>query len=76
MLSLLKRVLAQCKSIVVKMHFDYVKSKYARENFELSCDQDLILGLPCVMPILEVGPLNMPKIGCVYHGHFGCDKSY
>jgi hypothetical protein len=38
----------------VKMHFDCEKKKYVRDNFELLCDLDLILGLPCVMPILEV----------------------
>jgi hypothetical protein len=54
MLSLLKCVLARYKSLVVKMHYDCVKSKYVHDNFELLCDLDLILGLPCVMPILEV----------------------
>jgi hypothetical protein len=54
MLSPLKRILAQYKSLVVKMHFDYEKDKYACDNFELLCDLDLILGLPCIMPILEV----------------------
>jgi hypothetical protein len=54
MLRLLKRVLAQDKSLVVKMHFDCVKSKYAHDNFELLGDLNLILGLPCVMPILKV----------------------
>ncbi len=54
MLSLLKCVLAQYKSLVVKMHYDCVKSKYVHDNFELLCDLNLILDLPCVMPILEV----------------------
>jgi len=35
------------------MHFDYEKINYIRENFELLCDLNLILDLPCVMPILE-----------------------
>jgi hypothetical protein len=29
-------------------------SKYTHDNFELLCDLDLIIGMPCVMPILEV----------------------
>jgi len=35
------------------MHFDYEKINYIRENFELLCDLNLILDLPCVMLILE-----------------------
>jgi hypothetical protein len=54
MLSPLKCILAQYKSLVVKMHYDCEKNKFARDNFELLCDLDLILGLPCVMSILEV----------------------
>ncbi len=54
LLSPLKHVLAQYKSLVVKMHFEYEKRKYAHDNFELFYDPYLILGLPCVMPILEV----------------------
>jgi len=54
MLSLLKHVLAKCKSLVVKMHSDCEKIKSTHDNFELLCDLDLILGLPCVMSILEV----------------------
>jgi hypothetical protein len=54
MLSLLKRVHDQYKSLVVKMCSNFEKIKYSPNNFELLCDLDLILGLPCVMPILEV----------------------
>jgi len=54
MLSPLKRLLAHYKSLVVKMHFDCEKNKSVYGNFELFCDLDVILGLPYVMPILEV----------------------
>ncbi len=54
MLNLLKCLLARYKSLVVKMHSNCVKNIYDHDNFELLCDLDLILGLPCVMPILEV----------------------
>jgi hypothetical protein len=54
MLSLFKCVLAQYMFLVVKMHYDCVKSNYVHDNFELLCDLNLILGLPCVMLILEV----------------------
>jgi hypothetical protein len=54
MLGPLKCVLAQYKSLVVKMHSNYEKSKSAHDNFELLCELDLIMSMPCVMPILEV----------------------
>jgi hypothetical protein len=76
MLNLLKCLLARYKSLVVKMHSNCVKSIYDHDNFELLCDLDLILGLPCVMPILEVVHWICPTLGCVYHGLFRCDKSY
>lgn len=53
MLGPLKCVLAQYKPLVVNMH-NYEKNKFAHENFELLCDLDLIVGMPCVMPILKV----------------------
>jgi len=54
MLGPLKCVLAQYKSLVVKMHSNYEKNKSIHDNFELLCDLDLIINMPCVMPILEV----------------------
>jgi hypothetical protein len=36
-------------SFVVKMYFDYEKNYSTRENFELLCDLNLILDLPCVI---------------------------
>jgi hypothetical protein len=36
------------------MHSNCEKNKFACDYFELMCDLDLILGLPYVMPILEV----------------------
>ncbi len=54
MLGPLKCVLAQYKSLVVKMHSNYEMNKSIHDNFELLCDLELIIGMPCVMPILEV----------------------
>jgi hypothetical protein len=54
MLGPLKCVLAQYKSLVVNMHSNYEKSKSTHDNFELLCHLDLIIGMPCVMLILEV----------------------
>jgi hypothetical protein len=53
MLSPLKCVQDQYKSLIVKMCSNCEKNKYSPDNFELLCDLDLILGLPCVMPILK-----------------------
>jgi hypothetical protein len=38
----------------VKIHFDYDKFKSTHETLELLCDLELILGLPCFMPMLKV----------------------
>ncbi len=54
MLNPLKCVLAHPWFLVVKMHFNCEKNKSTLDNFELLCELDLILGLPCVMLILEV----------------------
>jgi hypothetical protein len=54
MLSPLKRVMTEYKSLIVKMHFDLHKSKFACDNLELFCDLELILDLQCVMMTLEV----------------------
>jgi hypothetical protein len=54
MLSSLKHVLGKYKSFVVKMHIDAPKNKLARENLDLSCDLELVFGLPCILPMLEM----------------------
>jgi hypothetical protein len=46
MLNLLKQLLREYKSLVVKMHIDASKSKLAQKNMDL--------GLPCILPMLEV----------------------
>jgi hypothetical protein len=46
MLNLLKQLLGKYKSFVVKKHIDASKSKLAQENLDL--------GLPCILPMLEV----------------------
>ncbi len=33
---------------------DAPKSKFARENLDLLCDLELVFGLPCILPMLEV----------------------
>ncbi len=48
------RVLAEYKSLVVKMGDDMAKNASTQNNYELLCDCDIVLGLTCVLPMLEV----------------------
>jgi hypothetical protein len=54
MLSPLKHVMVEYNALIVKMHFNHDKTKFAHENLEMLCDLELILALPCLMPMLEV----------------------
>ncbi len=54
MLSPLEWLLAKYKSMVVKMYMDAPKSKSVWDNLDLLCDLELVLGLPCILPMLEV----------------------
>jgi len=40
--------------LIVKMHLDLMKSKVIQNNLILFGDLELILGLPYLLPILEV----------------------
>jgi hypothetical protein len=54
MLSPFKHVLGKSKSLVVNMHTYAPKSKFAWENLDLLCDLELVFGLPCILPMLEM----------------------
>jgi hypothetical protein len=54
MLSPLKRLLAEYKSLVVKMYMNAPKSKLVQDNLDFLCDLELVLDLPCILPMLEV----------------------
>ncbi len=54
MLSPLKCVITKYKTLIKKMHFDHDKAQSIRENLELLFDLELIQGLPCSMPMLQV----------------------
>jgi hypothetical protein len=47
MFSLLKHVLRECKSLILKMDEDAPKSKLIWKNLDILCDMKLIFGLPC-----------------------------
>ncbi len=47
-------MLGEYKSLVVKMHMDVPKNKLVAKNLDLMCDLELVFGLPCILPMLEV----------------------
>jgi hypothetical protein len=54
MLKLFKCVMFEYKSLIVKMHLDSSKTKAIQDSLILFGDLELILGLPCLLPMLEV----------------------
>jgi hypothetical protein len=42
------------QTLVAKIHINAPKSELAQENLDLLCDLELVLGLPCILPMLEV----------------------
>lgn len=53
MLALAKRLLQEYKTLVVKMANDSLGNVIAKNNYELLCDYDTILGLIYVLPMME-----------------------
>jgi hypothetical protein len=41
-------------SIVIKMGDDMAGNAFAKNNYKLLCNCDIVLGLTCVLPMLEV----------------------
>jgi hypothetical protein len=54
MLSHAKRVLAKYKSLMLKMNGDLATIETSRPTLEFLCDVKVVLGLMCIMPMLEV----------------------
>jgi hypothetical protein len=48
-----KRVLLGYHALVLKMHRDVDTITHAAHNLELLCDLEVMLGLSCIMPMLE-----------------------
>jgi hypothetical protein len=53
MLTPSKHVLIEYKSLVIKMVDDMARNAYAKNNHELLCDYDIVLGLIFVLPVLK-----------------------
>jgi hypothetical protein len=54
MLFLANRVLAKYKSFMIRMNDDLGTIEAARPTLEFLCDAEVVLGLLCIMPMLEV----------------------
>jgi hypothetical protein len=54
MLIPLKYVSRKYRSLIVKMHTYAPKCELAQKNLDLMCDLELVFGLPCILPMLEV----------------------
>jgi len=49
-----KKVLSEYKALVVKMVEDSVIVDTTKINYELMCDLETLLGLSCIIPLLEL----------------------
>jgi hypothetical protein len=54
MLALFKQMLGEYKTLVVKMIDDVVSSATIHTNYELLCGVKIVMGLRCVLLMLEV----------------------
>jgi hypothetical protein len=54
MLSPSKRVPNEYKTLVIKMVEDNVTLDIGKTNYELMCDLEMLLGLSCIIPLLEL----------------------
>jgi hypothetical protein len=48
-----KRVLSEYRALVLKMHMDAPSLATAKANLNLLCEIELLLGLTCILPMLE-----------------------
>jgi hypothetical protein len=54
MLSHFKKVFSEYKTLVTKMVEDNVIVDISKTNYELMCDLETLLGLSCIIPLLEL----------------------
>jgi hypothetical protein len=53
MLALSKRLVSEYKSIIMKMSKDLLTNLVAATDYELFCDVETLMGLTCVLTMLE-----------------------
>jgi hypothetical protein len=49
----MKRVMLEYKALVLKMYLDSTSLASAKANLNLLCKIELLLGLACILPMLE-----------------------
>ncbi len=49
-----KRVAVEYKTLIVKMSKDHIENEVARSNLQKLLDLELIIGLHCILPLLEL----------------------
>jgi hypothetical protein len=49
-----KQVVAKYKTLIVKMSKDHIENEVARSNLQKLLDLELIFGLHCILPLLEL----------------------
>jgi hypothetical protein len=49
-----KVILEEFKTLLIKMVQEFDTNDNAKVNYEFLCDADTVLGLNCVIPMLEV----------------------
>jgi len=54
MLSLMKKVLVEYKTLMVQMTNDFNRAVATKTNLEYLCDVEVVMGLMCIMPMLKV----------------------
>jgi hypothetical protein len=54
MVSPSKKILSEYKALVVKMVKNSVSVDITETNCELMCDPETLLGLSCIIPLLEL----------------------
>jgi hypothetical protein len=67
---MLKQNFAEYRPLIVKMHVKSSKSDATLKNLNSLCDVELILGLPCILPMLECCPRVYVCWRWVYIQHF------
>jgi hypothetical protein len=53
MLNPTKRLMEKYKTLLVKMVLDSLTNQQAKQNYEHLCELQTLLGLACILPLLE-----------------------
>jgi len=48
-----KRLMAEYKTFLMKMMLNNLTNQQAKQNYQYLCDLQILLGLACVLPLLE-----------------------